>query len=50
VFSKGNLSDKLIAFLNFSGERFENIKKNGLKDKLDWNNETEGFILGDVLK
>lgn len=45
VVKKTSLIDFLPELLEKLGRKFDNIKTNGLKDKLKWDRETEGFIL-----
>ena len=36
--------------LNYLKARFQNIKKSGEKDKLDWNTEAEVYVLNEVMR
>lgn len=43
-----NFKDYIPSFLEDLSKKFFNIKKNGIKDKLDWNDEAEKFVINQV--
>ncbi|CAK78632.1 unnamed protein product (macronuclear) [Paramecium tetraurelia] len=48
--SKNNIRAKLPQILDYLQQRFNSIKKSGKKDNLQWDVETEVYILNEVLR
>ena len=44
------MRDQLPKILDYLQQRFNSIKKSGQKDNLNWDAETEVFILNEVLR